>query len=161
MTGTQSEEGRASDVLWEQNRRARERARPGEARARGGWLFSVSPGVTPLDVARHYSGGKRGALKELATLNPSCVDGDRWVRWFPGLGLLLPVGWGDPMKRDPLSRRAGGRLEGKGPHARGGARTALSSQVGHPDSYGGGMNTSLEQGTSVAARKSRAVARSE
>ena len=136
MKGFQTEEGKALEELDKRNRAVWQAQRDPDARARGGWLFSVGLGQSPDAVAQHYSGGKRGALDELLALNPAqeagpcnvCDDCNaqrasvlkqepkckrpvaRWARWFVGAGILLPYEWGDPDLRRPLVGRPGATL---------------------------------------------------
>lgn len=125
MTHNQSEEGKKLDRLHEQNQAAADARRPAEAEARGGYLYTIKLGQTPIQVAQHYGGQRRGVLEELLEANPAQKEGPcgvcltcaakdgkpcpkprtRWARWFVGQGILIPVAWGDPREKgDPVAK---------------------------------------------------------
>ena len=118
----QAEDGKKLDEQWEANKAAADGRREAEAKERGGYLYTLPLGQPPIAIAQHYGGKRPGVLLELLEINPPQEAGPcgvcttcerrngstcpqpraRWSRWFVGLGILIPVAWGDPRKKgDP------------------------------------------------------------
>lgn len=130
MNGQQTDDGKVIDRQWEANKAEADGRRPAEAEARGGWIYTVGLHQSPIMVAQHFGGRRPGVLLELLAVNPRMDHGPcdvcvpcaamvkeersevtcaapmlRWDRrrWFVGAGVLLPLSWGDPRLKSPLS----------------------------------------------------------